>query len=141
LEQDNYDPILYIDVLEHIADDQVAVAAAAEKFRRGGHLIALSPAFPLLFSPFDAALGHYRRYTLASILGLAHGTLSPVRVRYLDAVGFLVSLSNRLAFKVSHPTGKVIRFWDRVLVPISRVVDPLLGYLIGRSILCIWQRK
>ena len=57
------DTILYIDVMEHIAGDRQEMADAAARLRPGGHLIVLSPAHQWLFSPFDEAIGHYRRYT------------------------------------------------------------------------------
>jgi hypothetical protein len=32
-------------------------------------------------------------------------------------------------------------FWDRLLVPCSRALDPLLGYRVGKSVLGIWERS
>jgi hypothetical protein len=141
LDADELDCVLYIDVLEHIAEDRAEVAKAATKLRAGGHLVTLSPAHPFLFSEFDAAIGHHRRYTRASILGLTPDTLRPVCVRYLDSVGMLASLANRFMLRSTYPTRSQIRLWDSAMVPCSRVVDPLLGYLLGKSILCVWQRQ
>ena len=56
-----FDTVLYIDVLEHIEADAEELAAAADLLRPGGHLIVLVPAFPFLYSPFDASVGHHRR--------------------------------------------------------------------------------
>jgi SAM-dependent methyltransferase len=140
LETDSFDSILYIDVLEHIEDDRAEVLAAAQRLRPGGHLIALSPAHPLLYSEFDAAIGHHRRYTRASMLRLAPNTLIPVRVRYLDAPGLLASLANRLVLRESQPSNSEIRFWDRILIPCSGFLDPLMGYCVGKSLVCIWRR-
>ena len=57
-----FDTIVYIDVLEHIDNDREELDRAASHLRPGGHLIVLSPAHQRLFSPFDAAIGHFRRY-------------------------------------------------------------------------------
>jgi len=135
-----YDSILYIDVLEHIVDDKAEVSTAAQRLRHGGHLITLSPAHPFLYSPFDAAIGHHRRYTRAKILALTPPTLRPVRVRYLDAIGMMASLANRLLLKASQPRPSEIHLWDRFMVPLSRLVDPISGYRLGKSLLCIWCR-
>jgi SAM-dependent methyltransferase len=140
LETDSFDSLLYIDVLEHIEDDHAEVIAAAQRLRPGGHLITLSPAHPFLYSEFDAAIGHHRRYTWASVLRLAPDTLKPVRVRYLDAVGLLASLANRLLLRKSQPSNSEIRFWDRILVPCSGFLDPITGYFVGKSLLCVWRR-
>src|SRR3954454_13356083 len=56
-----FDTLLYIDVLEHIEDDRAELVAAAGRLKPGGHLVVLSPAHPWLFTPFDHALGHFRR--------------------------------------------------------------------------------
>ncbi|MEN8445006.1 MAG: class I SAM-dependent methyltransferase [Cyanobacteria bacterium J06555_13] len=61
-----FDSILYIDVLEHIKEHQAEIASATLRLQRNGYLIVLSPAHQFLYSPFDQAVGHYRRYTKQS---------------------------------------------------------------------------
>src|ERR671922_1949707 len=58
-----FDTIVYVDVLEHIEDDRAELADAAARLRSGGDLVVLAPAFPILYSEFDRAVGHHRRYT------------------------------------------------------------------------------
>jgi hypothetical protein len=58
-----FDAILYIDVLEHIDDNRGELRRAALHLERGGRIIVLSPAHPFLYTAFDAAIGHFRRYT------------------------------------------------------------------------------
>jgi SAM-dependent methyltransferase len=136
-----FDTIVYIDVLEHIENDRAEMSAAAEHLSPDGHLIVLSPAHNWLFSPFDRAIGHVRRYTRASLLEAAPPQLQLVRLRYLDAVGLLASLANRSVLRSGDPTKSQIRFWDTCMVPLSRVVDPLLGYRVGKSIIAVWRLK
>lgn len=64
-----FDTILYIDVLEHIADDRAELVEAARRLNPGGYLVVLSPAHQWLFTAFDAAIGHVRRYTAKSLRG------------------------------------------------------------------------
>ena len=134
------DTILYIDVLEHIEDDAGELIAAQEKLAIGGHLILLAPAHQWLYSPFDEAVGHYRRYQKQTLLGAAPSGLKLVRCRYLDAAGLLASAANKCLLKSSQPNQKQIAFWDNALVPASRLIDPLLGYRLGKTILAVWQR-
>jgi hypothetical protein len=63
-----------------------------------------------------------------------------VRSIYLDSAGLLASLGNRLFLSQSMPGPGQIAFWDKVLVRCSRVVDPLLCYSLGKSVLCVWER-
>lgn len=136
-----FDSILYIDVLEHIEDDHSELLMAAQHLSYRGHLIVLSPAHNWLFSPFDRAIGHFRRYSQASLCQAAPPQLELVRLRYLDAVGMVASLANRNVLKSSHPTKPQIRFWDTCMVPLSRFADPLLRYRIGKSIVGVWRSE
>jgi len=134
-----FDTVLYVDVLEHIEDDRTELAEAARRLNPKGHLVVLSPAHPWLFSPFDAAIGHARRYTAASLSGLSPPALHPRHFQYLDSVGLLASLMNAYILRTAQPTEAQIRFWDRVLVPASRWVDCLTGFRVGKSVLGVWQ--
>ena len=134
-----FDTILYIDVLEHIENDRAEMLAAAQHLSPRGHLIVLSPAHNWLFSPFDQAIGHFRRYTRASLRDAAPQQLELVRLRYLDSVGLLASLANRTVLRSGHPTKSQIRFWDTCMVPLSRFVDPLFGYRVGKSVIGVWR--
>jgi len=135
-----FDVILYIDVLEHIRDDAAELRRAAAHLRDKGRLAVLSPAHPWLFSPFDTAIGHYRRYRRRSLKRAAEGiaSLRLERLWYLDGCGFFASAANRLLLRQSMPTLRQILFWDRFLVPLSRVTDPLLFHRFGKSVLAVW---
>jgi len=136
-----FDTILYIDVLEHIEDDRREVSLAANQLSAGGHLIVMSPAHQWLFSALDTEVGHFRRYNHLTLTDLSPEGSMQVQLRYLDSVGMLASLANRLVLKSSLPTLRQILFWDRFMVPFSRILDPLLSYRAGKSILAVWQKS
>jgi SAM-dependent methyltransferase len=139
-EPDLFDTILYMDVLEHITDDQSELELAAERLHAGGHLIVLAPAHQWLFTPFDESIGHHRRYTTGSLGALTPGGLRLVRLAYLDSIGMLASLGNRFVLQRSMPDPGQIAVWDRIMVPLSRWVDPVLGYHLGKSVLAVWVK-
>jgi SAM-dependent methyltransferase len=134
-----FDAVTYIDVLEHILEDADELTRVADLLRPGGVLIVLSPAHPWLFSPFDAAIGHHRRYTKQSLSAVVPRGLECVKLCYLDSAGLLASAGNRALLRRSLPSAGNIAFWDGVLVPLSRWIDPVLGYRAGRSVLGIWR--
>jgi SAM-dependent methyltransferase len=134
-----FDAILYIDVLEHIQDDHAEMARAAARLKPGGALIVLAPAHPFLFTPFDRAIGHFRRYTRASLHQAAPATLSREKLVYLDAAGMLASAANRLLLQSAMPTEGQILTWDRLLVPVSRLIDPIFAGRVGKSVLGVWR--
>jgi hypothetical protein len=39
------------------------------------------------------------------------------------------------------PTHEQLMFWDRVLVPASRVLDPILAHRVGKSVVAVWTRS
>lgn len=135
-----FDTVLYIDVLEHIEDDRAEAARAARALRPGGRLVVVAPAHPWLFSPFDAAVGHHRRYTRPSLRAVMPDGLREVDCRYLDSAGMLASAANRLVLSRSLPTARQIRVWDRLLVPASSILDRLTGHALGKSLLGVWER-
>lgn len=138
---EQFDTIMYIDVLEHIEADAGELAEAARHLQPHGHLIVLAPAYPFLYTAFDAAIGHYRRYTRQSLLDLAPPDCTVKQAFYLDTVGLLASLGNRLLLRDANPSLRQILFWDRFLVPPSRVTDWLVRYRMGRSVICVWQKS
>ena len=134
-----FDSIFYIDVLEHIEADRAELCAAAEHLKPGGALIVLCPAHPMLYTEFDRAIGHYRRYTKAMYRAIEPQGLRRERLIYLDSAGLLLSLGNRLLLRSGSPNVKQVKLWDRVFVPVSRVIDPLLGRTVGKSIVGVWR--
>jgi SAM-dependent methyltransferase len=133
-----FDTILYIDVLEHIEQDRVELIEATARLRPGGHLIILVPAFMLLYSRYDTAIGHFRRYTRPSLRQVIPSVLREERLKYLDAFGLPLSLLNRILLDQTGPTIRQVLFWDRFIVPLSRIVDPAVGHSFGRSLLGVW---
>jgi hypothetical protein len=135
-----FDAVLYMDVLEHIEDDRTELARAFSHLRRNGLLLVLAPALPWLYTPFDAAIGHYRRYTKDSLRAIVPEGLKEERIYYLDSVGMLTSVGNRLFLRSATPRVGQILFWDRAMIPLSTVIDPLVAHSFGRSILAIWRK-
>ncbi len=136
-----FDDILYIDVLEHIEADRAELEQAARHLAVGGRLVVLSPALSFLYSPFDKAIGHFRRYTWAALEKISPPGCTRLKAVYLDSVGLFTSLANRLVLRQSMPTLRQILVWDDKIVPLSRWVDRLTGYRVGRSILVVWERS
>ncbi len=139
-EVDRFDTVLYVDVLEHVLDDRAELEHAGMHLGRGGSIVVLAPAHQYLYSPFDKAIGHFRRYNRRMLEEMKVAGLRLDTVRYLDSVGLVASLGNRFVLKSSSPSLPQIRFWDRCLVPISRRADPLVRWHFGKSILAVWRK-
>ena len=134
-----FDSVLYVDVLEHIADDRAEIGRVVDHLRPRGTLIVLSPAHQWLFTEFDRAVGHYRRYSAKSLREIIPRGLTERRLVYLDSVGMLASAANRFLLGSGRPSLRQVRLWDSVMVRSSRILDPCTLYRIGKSILGIWE--
>ncbi|MDF2116091.1 class I SAM-dependent methyltransferase [Roseiarcaceae bacterium H3SJ34-1] len=136
-----FDSIIYVDVLEHIEHDRTEVEEAAKRLAPGGRLVVLGPAWQFLFSEFDKSIGHYRRYTLSSLRQLMPAGVEETDAFYLDGVGFLASLANKMFLKQGMPTLSQIQTWDSLMVPVSRITDNITSRFIGRSVVIIWTKR
>ena len=138
--KDKYDSILYIDVIEHIENDSAELQVASGLLRHGGHLLIIVPAHQFLFSPFDKMIGHFRRYNKKSLKSALPESVRIKKLYYLDSVGYFASLINKLFLKQKMPTLKQIQFWDKTLVPLSKIADRLLFFRFGKSLLLIAEK-
>lgn len=136
-----YDTIIYIDVIEHIEKDAEEIQRAEKLLKPGGHLIILVPAHQYLYSPFDKAIGHFRRYNKQKLRAVIPLGLKNNKLFYLDCLGLLASLTNKWFLKTEYPTIQQVKFWDRMIVPVSKLIDPLIGFSTGKSLIGVWQKK
>lgn len=135
-----FDTILYVDVIEHIADSRMELARAFQLLAPNGHLLILVPAHQFLYSALDKALGHYRRYDRALLRRELPNGATVVQLFHLDSPGMALSFGNRLFAKQALPSKGQIRFWDRWVVPVARLIDPLIGHRYGRSLVAVVRK-
>jgi SAM-dependent methyltransferase len=138
---EQFDTILYIDVLEHIMDDRAELLHASSHLDKNGHLIILAPAHQFLYSKFDNAIGHYRRYTKKAILDITPKCFNIIKCGYYDSIGMTLSIANKFILYASNPTRAQIQFWDTCIIPISKVIDRLFNFRIGKSLIAIFKKQ
>jgi len=123
------DLVLALDVIEHVEDDVHALKECQRILKGGGLLIVTVPAYMALWSPWDEALGHRRRYNASAL------------AEKIRKLGLSVEKLSYMFFFV-FPVAVLIRGMKRLLrrdamnyssdfIPIPKVVNDLL-ILIGR---------
>jgi hypothetical protein len=132
---------LYVDVLEHIEKDDQELLKAFALLKKNGKLIVLSPAHQSLYSPFDKKIGHFRRYNKEMLIKISPPNLVLKKMFYLDSLGLFLSLGNRLLLKAEDPTTRQITFWDKLIVPFSRITDRLSFFSFGKTIVAVWSNE
>jgi len=132
-----FDTAVAVNVLEHIVDDVGALRSLRSALSPGGNVVLFVPAFELLYSRFDAQVGHIRRYrrsTMSDVLGAAGFAIT--EMRYVNAPGALLWLVfNRLLALPPSPTA--IRAYDRVVVPLVRAIETGRRAPFGQSLLAV----
>ena len=129
----DYDLIGAFDVIEHIDDDDDALAAIAAKLKPGGKFMMTVPAHPWMWTAHDVANHHKRRYSKRSLKALVEG--SPMR---LDRIGYFNSLLFPIAVAeraVSKLRGKDDGDVSLPPAPLNAALEAVFAaerYLVGR---------
>jgi glycosyltransferase involved in cell wall biosynthesis len=66
----NFDTVICLNVVEHLADDTGALVNIRSILEHGGRAIILVPCGPGLYGTLDEVLGHHRRYTRETLQAL-----------------------------------------------------------------------
>jgi len=126
----SFNLVLALDVIEHIDDDIHALKECQRILKDRGLLIVTVPAFMSLWSPWDEALGHKRRYDARRLSETAQqAALSIVRLTYIFFFVFPAAVSIRSVKK--RLLQKDARHYSTDFIPLPRIVNGLL-ILIGR---------
>jgi SAM-dependent methyltransferase len=138
----SFDTILYLNVLEHIEKDVQEINSALEKVKSNGYLIILVPAHNKLYSKFDEAVGHFKRYEMNFFDKLEPKNAKIENLCYLDSIGYFLYFLNKIFFKEeTYPSKFKIFLWDKFFTPVSIIFDKLLNYKFGKNIICIIKKN
>lgn len=130
--------VVGLNVIEHIADDVSALAAASRLVRPGGAIVMFAPAFPLAMSRFDRALGHHRRYRAHTIReAFTAAGLVVEHVRYVNAPGLVAWTVAMRLLRMTPRDGVALQLWDRALVPLVRRLEERRPPPFGQSLLAV----
>ena len=92
-EAERFDLIGLFDVLEHVEEDQAALAALTERLSAEGRILLTVPAFQWLWSAHDEHHHHFRRYNRAQLAAVAkRAGLTVERSFYFNTLLFPVAV-------------------------------------------------
>ena len=129
-------------VLEHIPDHVGALASARRLLRPGGAVVMFVPAFPFAMSGFDRAVGHVRRYTRASLAeAYRDAALTVEDLRYVNAPGLLAWFIGMRLLRMTPGDGIPLRLWDRLVVPVERVLESRWTPPFGQSLFAVGRTR
>ncbi|HEY7143998.1 MAG TPA: class I SAM-dependent methyltransferase [Streptosporangiaceae bacterium] len=138
-ERGTHSCLISFNVLEHIDDHVGALRSMAGLVRDGGHVVLVCPAFPFAMSPVDIATGHVRRYTKATMRqALTEAGLEIGSVTYANSLGLICYYAFTSLLRKQPSTGGTMAIYDRVVVPVVRFAERLIGHPpFGQSVVAV----
>jgi SAM-dependent methyltransferase len=133
LQEQRFDTVVCVNVLEHIQDDVRALSLFRDVVAgAGGKVLIFVPAVQGIYSQHDAALGHHRRYSKRTLGAAFHAAgLELLAMRYTNPIGLLGWMYNLyISGNIEH-TASQVKLFDRFVapwaLPLERVVVPPIG--------------
>ena len=141
-QEKKFDTILYMDVLEHIEDDEREINKALKQLNSGGNLIFFVPAYQFLYSNFDKAIGHIKRYNKKFFLSFKKDeNITIIKLKYIDSIGFFIAVLNKLFNKDNKESISLgVKIWDK-LIFLSKIMDLIFLNKFGKSLFCIMKKN
>ena len=141
-QEKKFDTILYMDVLEHIENDEKEINKALKQLNSGGNLIFFVPAYQFLYSDFDKAIGHIKRYNKKFFLSFKKDeNITIIELKYIDSIGFFIAVLNKLFNKDNKESiGWGVKIWDK-LIFLSKIMDLISLNKFGKSLFCIMKKN
>ncbi len=143
-----YDLVLFLDVLEHLADPEAAVAHAASLTKPGGVALVTVPAYRHLWTTHDDLNHHVTRYARRELVALLSPHFKVERVRYFFRWVHGAKLAQRAAEAIHRPEPAPPRIppapLNATMYLASRAEDLLLRWSdlpIGSSLLAVGKKR
>lgn len=137
LRDENVDSILLSNVLEHIPDDAGAVRRFREILPAGGRLVLFVPALQQLFGSMDEAVGHYRRYSPATLRSVVENNGFRIRtLEWMNVVGIPGWFLNGRVFKRRAVPEFQLKVYDRI-APVLASIESRVKLPIGMSLFAV----
>jgi SAM-dependent methyltransferase len=134
------DTVLCVNVIEHVAEDSLAVRNMVAPLPGGGHLCVLVPALPVLFGTLDTLDGHYRRYTKRTLGRLFDSLPGRVlRLYYFNLIGAPGWFVKGRVLKQKRHTDDNYALMN-ALLPVVRPLERLLPPPLGMSVIAVFRK-
>lgn len=153
---DSLDLICLFDTIEHIPDEDRALAEIQRVLKPGGHVFFSVPAYQFLFSNNDRVAHHFRRYTKRRLTdAVCRNGFQPVKVSYFNLLLFPLILPTVLLQKfkerfigLKDPERTNLSVQPRPLVneALARIMSserrilPLVDFPTGHSLIGLYRR-
>jgi SAM-dependent methyltransferase len=135
---ERFDTVLYCNSAEHIRDLIPELVAARSRCAPNGRLVVFGPAHEALYSEIDRMSGHWRRFVTTRLSrDFRAAGYEVVHAQYLDPVGAIAYFAGGRVGGVSSLSPRLLWIFERIVLPISRLVTPLTRRFMGKNVLVV----
>ncbi len=136
------DSVVYVNVLEHIADDEAELKAIHNALSDHGRVFLFVPALSWLFGAFDERVGHLRRYTKKELEEKLHRAgFRTILSTYFDLAGIAPWWIKYRLFKSANMQPGAVRFYDRYIVPAARRFEAVIHPPLGKNVIVVAEKQ
>lgn len=141
LDKQSPDSIIYVNVLEHIADDEMELKSIHQSLTAGGRLFIFVPALPWLYGAIDERVGHMRRYTKRGLEEkLKRAGFEVLSSSYFDVMGIAPWWIKFCLFKSVTVEAASVRFYDRFIVPVMSRMESVIHPPLGKNLIVVAEK-
>lgn len=142
IENNSVENMVSFNVFEHIKNDAETLKIIYNKLTNNGKLFIFVPASQDLYSKFDERLGHYRRYEMQDLQNLLKNCGYEISsTQYFDSLGYLLAKLYKLLKINGSINSAQILIFDKILFPISMILDKIFNTKFGKNIVITAQKS
>lgn len=135
---DTFDTVVYCNSAEHIRDLIPELREAASRCTPNGRLVVFGPAHEALYSEIDRVSAHWRRFVRSRLeRDMRAAGFEIVHSRYLDPLGAIAYFVGGRLGGVSSLSPRLLRVYERFVLPISRLATPITKRFMGKNVLVV----
>ncbi len=135
------DTAIYVNVLEHIPDDELELRAVHSILTFSGRLLIFVPAHRWLMGTMDHQLSHIRRYTRDELIMKCKSAGFTIRLaEYFDLIGIVPWWLKYCVLKSDRMEPGAVELYDRFAVPVSRALERFVTPPIGKSVILVAEK-
>lgn len=140
-EEETPDSVIYVNVLEHVADDDAELLVVRETLAAAGRIFVFVPALRWLYGSFDRQVGHLRRYTKPELEAKCRRAgFRILKSAYFDAAGVLPWWLKYCVLRSEKMEPAAVRFYDDFCVPLLRRAEALVPPPLGKNVLLVAEK-
>ena len=135
------DSVIYVNVLEHVPDDEGELRAVHRALAPGGRVFIFVPAFRWLYGGFDRRVAHVRRYTRPELEGkCAAAGFHVLKSVYFDLAGVAPWWVKYRLLKSDSMEPGLVKLYDRCVVPLIKVAERVVPPPLGKNVLLVAEK-